>query len=72
MDELCNKILALIEEAFDESVKEAARAEWPNVSGKATTIDQAESGFLVAIKELIEIRNRQIADIKDLFKGQGN
>ena len=67
-DILASRVVALIEQAFDENVKEAARAEWAKVSGKVTSVDEAELTFAAAIRKLTEIRHRQLVDAGVAFE----
>lgn len=61
------RVAGIIEQAFDEDVKEVARAVLPKVAGGEALV-QAEEGFRDILVKLKAIRERQLADVAEVFK----
>ena len=70
-ENLAKRAADLVEKAFNKDVKKAARAEWPKVSGKATTLGQANTAFAESLRTLRAIRDQQLAVVAEVFKDDG-
>ena len=66
-DDLAKRAAALIEAAFDESVKDAAKSEWFKIAGKVSSLAEVDKTFVEALRELAEIRTHQLAYVETVF-----
>lgn len=64
--DLAERVASLIEEAWEEDVKEIARAVLPKVAG-GDSIIHAEGGFKEALRRVLEVRKQQLADAADVL-----
>jgi hypothetical protein len=68
-DDLAARARKAIEAAFDDNVKNAATQELFRLSGKMSTIDELMPSFDVALGQIRELRERQLAEVPKVFGG---